>query len=112
LDRVPDPLLLRKSGSAENRNRDLWVCSQEVDIYKYIYIYYMLHGTVTLLLEFAIGSWCQFSKEWSFVIEQLELMENQWFYFLIREQNWDNSLSESKIVITFLSLHLLYTAPI
>jgi hypothetical protein len=26
---VPDPLLLRKSGGAENRTRDLWVCSQE-----------------------------------------------------------------------------------
>jgi hypothetical protein len=28
---VPDPLLLRKSGSAENRTQDLWVCSQELD---------------------------------------------------------------------------------
>jgi hypothetical protein len=28
LDPVPDPLLLRKSGSAENRTRDLWICSQ------------------------------------------------------------------------------------
>jgi hypothetical protein len=27
---VPDPLLLRKSGSAGNRTRDLWVCSQEL----------------------------------------------------------------------------------
>jgi hypothetical protein len=30
VDPVPDPLLLRKSGSAGNRTRDLWVCSQEV----------------------------------------------------------------------------------
>jgi hypothetical protein len=27
---IPDPLLLRKSGSAENRTRDLWICSQEL----------------------------------------------------------------------------------
>jgi hypothetical protein len=27
---VPDLLLLRKSGSAENRTRDLWFCSQEL----------------------------------------------------------------------------------
>jgi hypothetical protein len=30
VDLVPDPLLLRKSGSAENLTRDFWVCSQEV----------------------------------------------------------------------------------
>jgi hypothetical protein len=30
VDRVPDPLLLGKSGSAENRTRDLWVSSQEL----------------------------------------------------------------------------------
>jgi hypothetical protein len=28
-DPVPDPLLLRKSGSAGNRPRDLWVCNQD-----------------------------------------------------------------------------------
>jgi hypothetical protein len=28
VDPVPDPLLLRKSGSAGKRNRDLWICSQ------------------------------------------------------------------------------------
>jgi hypothetical protein len=28
LDPVPDPLLLRKSGSAGNRSRDLWICSE------------------------------------------------------------------------------------
>jgi hypothetical protein len=27
---VPDPLLHRKSGSAGNRTRDLWICSQEL----------------------------------------------------------------------------------
>jgi hypothetical protein len=27
---VPDPLLLRKSGRAENRTRDLWICSQKL----------------------------------------------------------------------------------
>jgi hypothetical protein len=26
LDPVPDSLFLRKSGSAENRTRDLWIC--------------------------------------------------------------------------------------
>jgi hypothetical protein len=29
-DPVPDPLLLRKSGSAGNLTRDLWICSQEL----------------------------------------------------------------------------------
>jgi hypothetical protein len=30
LDHVPDPLLLRKSGSVGNRTRDHWVCRQEL----------------------------------------------------------------------------------
>jgi hypothetical protein len=30
VDPVPDPLLLRKSGSAGNRTRVLWICSQEL----------------------------------------------------------------------------------
>jgi hypothetical protein len=30
MDPVPDPLLLRKYGSAVNRTRDLWVSSQEL----------------------------------------------------------------------------------
>jgi hypothetical protein len=30
VDPVSDPLLLRKSGSASNRTRDLWICSQEL----------------------------------------------------------------------------------
>jgi hypothetical protein len=30
VDRVPDPLLLRKSDSAGNRARDLWICGQEI----------------------------------------------------------------------------------
>jgi hypothetical protein len=30
IDPVPEPLLLRKSGSAGNRTRDLWICSQEL----------------------------------------------------------------------------------
>jgi hypothetical protein len=30
VDPVPDPLLLRKSGSAGNRTRDLWIYSQEL----------------------------------------------------------------------------------
>jgi hypothetical protein len=29
VDPVPEPLFLRKSGSAENRTRDLCICSQE-----------------------------------------------------------------------------------
>jgi hypothetical protein len=29
-DPVPDPLLIRKSGSAGNKTRDLWVSSQEL----------------------------------------------------------------------------------
>jgi hypothetical protein len=30
VDRVPDPLLFRKSGRAGNRTQDLWICSQEL----------------------------------------------------------------------------------
>jgi hypothetical protein len=30
VDPVPDPLLLRKSGSAGNQTRDLRICSQEL----------------------------------------------------------------------------------
>jgi hypothetical protein len=30
VDPIPDPLLLRKSGMAENRTRDLWFCSQKL----------------------------------------------------------------------------------
>jgi hypothetical protein len=30
VDPVPDFLLLRKSGRAENRTRDLWICSQKL----------------------------------------------------------------------------------
>jgi hypothetical protein len=30
VDPVPDPLLLKKSGSAWNRTRDIWICSQEL----------------------------------------------------------------------------------
>jgi hypothetical protein len=30
VDPIPEPLLRRKSGRAENRNRDLWVCNQEL----------------------------------------------------------------------------------
>jgi hypothetical protein len=30
VDPVPDPLLLRKSGSGWNQTRDLWICSQEL----------------------------------------------------------------------------------
>ena len=30
MEPVPDPLLLRKSGSAGNRTRDLWICSQKL----------------------------------------------------------------------------------
>jgi hypothetical protein len=29
VDHVPDPLFLRKSGSAGSRTRDLWICNQE-----------------------------------------------------------------------------------
>jgi hypothetical protein len=30
VDPVPDPLLLKNSGSAKNRTRDLWICIQEL----------------------------------------------------------------------------------
>jgi hypothetical protein len=35
VDPVPDPLLLKKSGSAGNRTRDLMICSQELTFYCY-----------------------------------------------------------------------------
>ena len=34
MDPVPDPLLLRKSGSAGNRTRDLCICSQNSELEK------------------------------------------------------------------------------
>jgi hypothetical protein len=37
VDPFPDPLLLRKSGSAGNRTRDLWVCSDSVKYIHYIF---------------------------------------------------------------------------
>jgi hypothetical protein len=51
MDPVPDPLLLRKSGSAINRTRDFWICSQELwpldhkgcHYYYYYYYYYYYH---------------------------------------------------------------------
>jgi hypothetical protein len=30
VDPVPDPLLLRKTGSARNLTLDLWICSQKL----------------------------------------------------------------------------------
>jgi hypothetical protein len=30
VDPVPDPVLLRKSGSFGNRTQDLWICNQEL----------------------------------------------------------------------------------
>jgi hypothetical protein len=30
MEPATDPLLLKKSGGAGNRNRDLWICSQEL----------------------------------------------------------------------------------
>jgi hypothetical protein len=30
VDPVSDPLLVRKSGRARNRTRDLWICSQKL----------------------------------------------------------------------------------
>jgi hypothetical protein len=32
VDPIPDPLLLRKSGSAGNRAQYLWICSQELPL--------------------------------------------------------------------------------
>jgi hypothetical protein len=33
VDPVPDPILLRKCGSAGNRTQNLWICRQELDSY-------------------------------------------------------------------------------
>jgi hypothetical protein len=35
VDPVPDPLLLKKSGSAGNRTRDLWVTSQMANVLRF-----------------------------------------------------------------------------
>jgi hypothetical protein len=72
VDPVPDPLLLRKSGSARNRTRDLWICSQELwrpsviatsfsiiktkckpksNAYKYIYLSPMRCKSITEFLK-------------------------------------------------------------
>jgi hypothetical protein len=37
VDPVPDPVLLRKSGSAVIRTRDLWICSHQIVKKKYIW---------------------------------------------------------------------------
>jgi hypothetical protein len=44
VDPVPDPLLLRKSGSAGNRTRDLWVSSQELCVIHALIRSVALHG--------------------------------------------------------------------
>jgi hypothetical protein len=47
---VPDTLLLRKSGSARNRTRDLCECSQELSPLDHRYIY--IYGIYALLIIF------------------------------------------------------------
>jgi hypothetical protein len=37
IDPVLDPLLLRKSGNAGNRTRDLWICKQELRPLDHLY---------------------------------------------------------------------------
>jgi hypothetical protein len=54
VDPVPDPLLLRKSGSVGNGTWDLWVCSQELWPWKHRTLY---SATVAL--------WCLVSAGWS-----------------------------------------------
>jgi hypothetical protein len=49
VDPVPDLLLLRKSGSAGNRTRDLWICIQEIWHYNTeAVIYLSIYGSTVL----------------------------------------------------------------
>jgi hypothetical protein len=45
---VPDPVLLRKSGSAGNQTRDLWICSQELWPLDHRRIYRILKSNMIL----------------------------------------------------------------
>jgi hypothetical protein len=80
--RVPDPLLLRKSGSAGNRTRDLWICRQELwtldrrgGSILISWLYTNLNGlrawrilleSRTFRVRFLIGSFDFFKLTWSF----------------------------------------------
>jgi hypothetical protein len=56
VDPVPDPPLLRKSGNAENRTQDLWICSQKLwplyhrGILKFWFYFVVSYGYQMLLL--------------------------------------------------------------
>jgi hypothetical protein len=51
VDPVPDPILLRKSGKAGSRTRDLWNCSQKSHGYKYIGLHLGEFGTNLVFSE-------------------------------------------------------------
>jgi hypothetical protein len=81
MDPVPDPLLLRKSGSAGNWTRNLWVSSQEV--------WPLDHrgGRVNKNCK-TTSTWMVFITEWLVVLQErpeiilwLFLLAHTWCYF-------------------------------
>jgi hypothetical protein len=66
---VPDPLVLWKSGSARNRTRDFWVCSEELSpldqrgrLYSYTYVILFDKNIVTVFacscFQVSVGASC------------------------------------------------------
>ena len=77
VDLVPDPLLLRKSGSAGNRTRDLCICSQ-----KYIYIYIHTHThthTHTLKVWINLHTSCIISHAFALL---------GYYAYIVQEARW------------------------
>jgi hypothetical protein len=79
VDPVPDPLLLRKSGSAGSRTRNLWICSQELwpldhrgrHIYSYIESCAEELCSVTEFMDRTFSPYCL-----SFHVHQFDVTEH------------------------------------
>jgi hypothetical protein len=107
VDPVPDPLLLRKSVRAGNRNRDLWICSQKLWpldhrgglLHYYCYVYVDLHIGLRFL-------------EWHILI--LKLIFEGWSYVFIcifdeTQKSWIRYFSCRKQAEKFVDLLQLST---
>jgi hypothetical protein len=78
LDPVPDPLLLRKSGSAGNRIQDPWVCSQELwldhrggprrNLASTIIYSFFIFGQWKIFLSVLSVSWSYRRSLWPFTV--------------------------------------------
>jgi hypothetical protein len=73
VDPVPDPLLLRKFGSAENRTRDLWVSSQELWPLDYRggHSHYIGPGIIRALIIDIITKYFNVKQFWEYKIVNL-----------------------------------------